>query len=327
MPPDHLGWRVSTNASGQVVGQQGHYPYGESEYSQNGNEFVFTSYSRDMATGLDYAMARWYDSGAGRFCSADPVGGSPGDPQSWNRYPYSRNDPIDITDPSGQKGFWSWLSNVFRYLLAFLTGGAVNPYGTKMGTPPFSPVGEQPPFMKGIPGSGVIDESDGFGGARAFLSSAESDGTQDVGTLLSWIAPGLTYLKNWKPHSKPCRHDLKQLGLTAAKVNGLAGSTQFKNAWSSPAVIQNWDTLTGNTNADFAVFPKTDPHTVFYNSERMSWESSFSDILGAETHELAHINDPSKTDEDLESALGVGEPSNNISKQLAKHCFKWVKAP
>src|SRR5579859_2851045 len=32
----------------------------------------------------------------------DPVTGKPGDPQSWNRYPYGRNDPIDITDPSGK---------------------------------------------------------------------------------------------------------------------------------------------------------------------------------------------------------------------------------
>jgi hypothetical protein len=42
----------------------------------------------------------------GTFCSADPLAGSPGDPQSWNRYPYGRNDPIDVTDPSG-KSWWS----------------------------------------------------------------------------------------------------------------------------------------------------------------------------------------------------------------------------
>jgi hypothetical protein len=36
------------------------------------------------------------------------MAGSPGDPQSWNRYPYGRNDPIDITDPSGK----SWWSNL-----------------------------------------------------------------------------------------------------------------------------------------------------------------------------------------------------------------------
>jgi RHS repeat-associated protein len=105
---DHLGWRVSTNTSGQVVGQQGTFPFGESWYSSSGNEFVFTSYQRDAESGLDYAMARYYDSTVGRFCSADPVGGESDDPQTWNRYTYSRNDPIDVTDPSG-KSWWSSL--------------------------------------------------------------------------------------------------------------------------------------------------------------------------------------------------------------------------
>jgi RHS repeat-associated protein len=105
---DHLDWRVSTDVNGNKNGEQGHYPFGESWYSLNGNEFVFTSYQRDAESGLDYAMARYYDSSAGRFCSADPVAGEASDPQTWNRYAYGRNDPIDKTDPSG-KSWWSSL--------------------------------------------------------------------------------------------------------------------------------------------------------------------------------------------------------------------------
>jgi len=30
------------------------------------------------------------------------LAGDPSDPQLWNRYPYGRNDPIDVTDPSGK---------------------------------------------------------------------------------------------------------------------------------------------------------------------------------------------------------------------------------
>jgi hypothetical protein len=52
-------------------------------------------------------VARYYDSRTGTFCSADPLAGDPSDPQSWNRYPYGRNDPIDVTDPSGQH-WWNW---------------------------------------------------------------------------------------------------------------------------------------------------------------------------------------------------------------------------
>ena len=123
---DHLDWRVSTDVNGNLAGQQGHWPFGESWYSTNGNEFVFTSYQRDGESGLDFALARYYDSTAARFCSADPLGGQPGDPQSWNRYSYSRNDPVNLVDPSG-KGFLSWLLDIFAVLFAIFSGGAGSP--------------------------------------------------------------------------------------------------------------------------------------------------------------------------------------------------------
>jgi RHS repeat-associated protein len=112
---DHLSVRLTTDGTigsptyGQVLSQEGHLPFGEPWYqSGTGNNWLFTSYNRDSESGLDYALARYYDSRTGTFCSADPLAGSPGDPQSWNRYPYGRNDPIDITDPSG-KSWWSSL--------------------------------------------------------------------------------------------------------------------------------------------------------------------------------------------------------------------------
>ncbi len=77
-----------------------------------------SSYDRDSESVLDYALARYYDSRTGTFCSADPLAGSPSDPQSWNRYPYGRNDPIDITDPSG-KSWWSDLIGGALDVLAF----------------------------------------------------------------------------------------------------------------------------------------------------------------------------------------------------------------
>jgi RHS repeat-associated protein len=106
---DQLGVRLTTDANGNVLTQQGTFPFGESWYqSSPGNKFVFTSYDRDSESQLDYALARYYNSGSGTFLMADPVAGNPGDPQSWNRYPYGRNDPINILDPSG-KSWWSKL--------------------------------------------------------------------------------------------------------------------------------------------------------------------------------------------------------------------------
>ncbi|MHB8501740.1 MAG: RHS repeat-associated core domain-containing protein, partial [Candidatus Acidiferrales bacterium] len=135
---DHLSWRVSTDGTsgsptyGQVNGQQGSYPFGESWYSSNGNEFAFTTYQRDAESGLDYAMARYYDSTAARFCSADPLGGQLDDPQTWNRYTYVRNDPIDLTDPSGQ-GFFSWLMDALLILGDIFSGGVTTPESIELG--------------------------------------------------------------------------------------------------------------------------------------------------------------------------------------------------
>jgi RHS repeat-associated protein len=124
---DHLSVRLTTDADGNVVTQQGHFPFGEQWYQSGpGNSWSFTSYDRDSESGLDYALARYYNSRTGTFCSADPLAGSPGDPQSWNRYPYGRNDPIDITDPSG-KSWWSDLIGAGLWASTFFTGGATAP--------------------------------------------------------------------------------------------------------------------------------------------------------------------------------------------------------
>ncbi|MBL8195607.1 MAG: RHS repeat-associated core domain-containing protein, partial [Blastocatellia bacterium] len=63
----------------------------------------FTTYERDDETGLDYAKARYYANANGRFMSIDPLGRSQQleDPQTWNRYTYTLNNPINLTDPLG----------------------------------------------------------------------------------------------------------------------------------------------------------------------------------------------------------------------------------
>jgi hypothetical protein len=53
---------------------------------------------------LDFASARYYSSGFGRFMSPDLLSGSSGYPQSWNRYSYVYNNPLNATDPSGMCG-------------------------------------------------------------------------------------------------------------------------------------------------------------------------------------------------------------------------------
>ena len=81
-----------------------YYPYGV-EYSATGNDTEkYATYTRDSLTGLDYAVNRYYATIWGRFTSPDPSTASVSlsSPQSWNRYGYVMNDPINYVDPDGR---------------------------------------------------------------------------------------------------------------------------------------------------------------------------------------------------------------------------------
>jgi RHS repeat-associated protein len=105
--PDHLSIRVNTNSSGTVIGQQGHYPFGESWYAQSTTtKWQFTSYERDPESSLDYAIFRYHSSRLGRFMTPDPIAGSIRNPQSLNRYSYVLNDPTNRVDPLGLCALW-----------------------------------------------------------------------------------------------------------------------------------------------------------------------------------------------------------------------------
>jgi RHS repeat-associated protein len=68
----------------------------------------FTTYDRDVASGMDYAVNRYYSSWQGRFTQVDPseMGSVElGNPQSLNLYAYVEGDPVNSSDPLGLDGF------------------------------------------------------------------------------------------------------------------------------------------------------------------------------------------------------------------------------
>jgi RHS repeat-associated protein len=105
---DHLTARLTTDNSGNLSNQQGHFPFGESWYS-NGTadpsvERKFTTYQRDDESGsgqLNYAVFREHAARIGRFNMADPVRGTISNPQRLNRYAYVLNAPTVRRDPRG----------------------------------------------------------------------------------------------------------------------------------------------------------------------------------------------------------------------------------
>jgi RHS repeat-associated protein len=80
------------------------YPYGDEITSTANDREKFGTYLRDGFTGLDYADRRFYASTYGRFNTADQyqASGGPSDPGSWNRYTYTRGDPVNRFDPTGR---------------------------------------------------------------------------------------------------------------------------------------------------------------------------------------------------------------------------------
>jgi RHS repeat-associated protein len=80
-----------------------YYPFGEERQVTKNNRKKFGTYTRDDFSGLDYAEQRYYSSALGRFITPDPYAGSVriGNPDTWNRYTYVNNDPINFTDPHG----------------------------------------------------------------------------------------------------------------------------------------------------------------------------------------------------------------------------------
>ena len=99
--PDQLSTRM-TKTGGTTV-EQGNFPFGENWYGST-DKWKFTTYERDTESGNDYAMMRSYVNRYGRFLTPDPAGAAavdPTNPQTWNRYGYVGNDPVNFIDPLG----------------------------------------------------------------------------------------------------------------------------------------------------------------------------------------------------------------------------------
>ena len=114
---DHLGsTNVITNAAGDSQELIEYQPYGafarHEKYGAGEDVawFYFTGQHYDDESEL-YALGngtRYYDPVLGRFLQADTLVPYPNNPQTFNRYSYCHNNPVNLIDPSGH---WAWLSN------------------------------------------------------------------------------------------------------------------------------------------------------------------------------------------------------------------------
>jgi len=102
---DHLGNARIVYGNNGGWDQSDFYPFGGERVisSAAGSRYKFTGKERDSESGLDNFGARYNSSQYGRFMTPDPLlnSGRPWDPQTWNRYAYARNNPLNIIDPTG----------------------------------------------------------------------------------------------------------------------------------------------------------------------------------------------------------------------------------
>ena len=104
---NHLGSHTMvTNATGTCEQDIDYYPYGGviADYCPVvAQHYKFTGKERDSESGLDNFGARYNASSMGRFMSPDPSNASVDFwiPQTWNRYAYALNNPLQFVDRNG----------------------------------------------------------------------------------------------------------------------------------------------------------------------------------------------------------------------------------
>ena len=102
--PDHLGSsNVVTDSAGIAVRTTLFSPYGNWR-AETGNKPIEQKYNGkdfDEWTELYNYGARYYDRNLMHFISADSTVPNLADPQMFNRYAYTRNNPVKLVDPTG----------------------------------------------------------------------------------------------------------------------------------------------------------------------------------------------------------------------------------
>jgi RHS repeat-associated protein len=109
---DHLGGVAgSRRASDGSAGLTFYYPYGDTLFTTDTNansEYRYTGQRRDTVSkigstsiGLYFYGSRYFDPYLNRWIQPDTIVPDPYNPMDWDRYQYTRSNPLKYTDPTG----------------------------------------------------------------------------------------------------------------------------------------------------------------------------------------------------------------------------------
>jgi len=329
------GQAVILDRLGSVRGpQQDYYPYGEEKPSATAqNRQKFATYYRD-ATALDYADQRYYSSQFGRFMSPDPYlpSGGPANPQSWNRYTYVENDPVNYHDPQG-----------------LIISVPEPPPPPKRPSPP-PDTGLWP--VMGAGGGAAIGAGPAMVDVPDDIEDFGEDGVYQIGAHGPWLqhtfrsaqrlmADAAQTIAGQSKFRQPCEETLAALGLTgdalrtAAKNVVLADATTanvaraalYRNTVLYNSAVSEFGSQTiaqaATPTSGIAAFAELSGNTVYIDSRWISpFGTAYYDRVATMAHELIH-NATGLTDSDIQRRLGLAEvrASKNISDRLRKDCW------
>jgi len=108
---DHLGsTSVTALANGAFDTETRYYPWGGVRWSSGASptDYLFTGQQEVDYIGLYFYNSRFYDASLGRFVSPDSIIPNLGNPISFDRFGYVRNNPLKYIDPSGHYETCGW---------------------------------------------------------------------------------------------------------------------------------------------------------------------------------------------------------------------------
>ena len=300
--------RLGSNAQGKF------FPYGEDRGTPIANDQVkFATYTRDSATGLDYADQRYYSNQFGRFMSPDPYksgtgSGDPANPQTWNRYAYVLGDPVNFKDPrgldaesaEGEEGPtdspWPGVLN------PFLPGGDKPDPEIKKWAKALAKLSNANDLLQRL----APDPNSPCGKDFEAIQTAYGKDLHDIQTQAE--------ISNWND-AKDADTDLQRDLFTPG--------TKEYNFWASKGnfTISDYFRLNHSTKAEASLSISGLSGNIYFDANYVNG-LSVQNAAALLTHELLH--NLGIDDTQAQNALGLStkEASDNITQKFLKDCFK-----
>ncbi len=197
----------------------------------------YTGHEMLDEVGIIHMNGRIYDASLGRFLQADPFIQAPTDTQSYNRYAYVRNNPLNATDPSGY---------IWQLAVAAAAGYMAQEVGEAIHAPWLSAIGGIVTCASGAMSGAAISCAGGF----AFGSTYSATGNFSQALEAGLFAAGSAWA-----YSKVGEH-FSDIG---------ASNKQFANIFegiSGVDITGNWVNFGGNLLSAGQVMQQIAAHAV-----------------------------------------------------------------